>query len=661
MIKFIEKIIKWFEETLQTSELPLTTKGLTISRKLQFFLLKIYFVFKRHQGLIIRAIISWSIGLLALHLDEVSNYDFRLSLRGDQSPSHELIIIELTPLDIRTLAPLTNEIRELKEDSPTAIDSRYWSPLLWRPLLTHLFKLKPKAVIINMIFDERAISSLSPEDWNLFEDSRLIWMGALSQSGKVQLPPFANGKMKNYGFVDFLRDEDGIVRSMPAFNPFFPSLPFKMAERYYSKNEFSPPFNKKILNFRGGSTSFRHLSVGDIILNKSRVNKHFLSSSSIPETMPPTTDWIDTESINDKIVIVGFPLNNLSQNVTPVGNLSTSELIAHTADNLIHKRWIKRLPIGAAVVELFLVMLLSVFLLNYFPQKVAFVFLSFLSLSIVSLSIWFFDTFNFWTPAFSPLIQIMGTWSLFVGYIASKIEHKNWQLEQEKKSLAQLEQLKNNFVSLISHDLKTPIAKIQAIADRLLLNDPTPEITNDLKSLRSSSNELNRYIQSVLKILRVESKDFHLNKEVVDINDLLNSSINQISPLALEKKITIKSQLEPLFSIEVDPILIQEVFINILENAIKYTPSNGNITVETQEIDEFIQIRVIDTGEGISPEDIEAVFGKFVRGKNQDLKTKGTGLGLYLVKYFIELHGGKVSLTSQLGSGTAVELLLPIG
>jgi signal transduction histidine kinase len=239
------------------------------------------------------------------------------------------------------------------------------------------------------------------------------------------------------------------------------------------------------------------------------------------------------------------------------------------------------------------------------------------------------------------------------------MEQKNWQLEQEKKSIAQLEQLKNNFVSLISHDLKTPIAKIQAIVERLLLKEYSLELTQDLKSLRSSSHELHRYIQSILKILRVESRDFHLNKEVTDINDLVKTVILLIKPLAQEKQIQLSDKLEPLFSIEVDSTLIQEVLSNILENAIKYTPAGGQVSITTEEIDDFILIRVVDTGEGISPEDQENVFGKFVRGKNQDLKTKGSGLGLYLVKYFIELHGGRVLLSSQVGKGTTVELHLP--
>ena len=118
--------------------------------------------------------------------------------------------------------------------------------------------------------------------------------------------------------------------------------------------------------------------------------------------------------------------------------------------------------------------------------------------------------------------------------------------------------------------------------------------------------------------------------------------------------------LMPMFSVEFDTTLLKEVVINLIENAIKYTPSGGQIEVISHESEEFVHVLVKDTGEGIKPEDMEKVWGKFTRGSDQDLRTKGTGLGLYLVKYFIELHGGKVTMESKLGLGTTVAFTLPL-
>jgi signal transduction histidine kinase len=653
VIRIIERFVKWFEDIFKLptsgrfeseegvsdecrSDDVSSSKNFSFPKKLQLTLRKGFLIPRRRRGLVLRGLICWAIGLLALHLDEVGSYDFRLSIRGAQNSSKDIVLIDLTQADLNTFLTPKDAIRALKEDVAISNDSRFWNLKLWRDILKRTLELKPTTVGINFFFDESIRPALTAKDWELFTDPRIVWMGAVSQGSLTQLPPFADQTKLNFGYGEIVRDEDGMVRSIPPYSPHYPSFALRLAERLRASARNDHPAGKAVINFRGPETSFQH-----ILLPR-------LFSAELP-----------AQSFTSKTIIIGASQDIYSGITSPVGHLSRSELVAHITDNLIHKRWVRRLPKAAAIGELFIVMLISVFLMTYFPQKVAFVFLTILSLALASFSIWFFDTFYIWTPAFSPLIQIMGTWMLFVGYLASRMEQKNWQLQQEKKSLAQLEQLKNNFVSLISHDLKTPIAKIQAIVDRLLLSEFSPELNQDLKSLRGSSQELHRYIQSILKILRVESKDFHLSIEVADINELVQSAVAQIRPLAQEKNITITESLEPLFSIEVDPTLIQEVLGNILENAVKYTPAAGKILVETHEVDQAIMVRIRDNGEGIRPEELDNVFGKFVRGKNQDLKTKGSGLGLYLVKYFIELHGGRVSLVSQIGKGTTIDLYLP--
>ena len=250
---------------------------------------------------------------------------------------------------------------------------------------------------------------------------------------------------------------------------------------------------------------------------------------------------------------------------------------------------------------------------------------------------------------------------LFIGYQALKIEQAHTRLQQQQNYLAELEQLKNNFISLISHDLKTPIAKIQAVLDRVLTDGKlTPELQTDLSSLKDYSEELNRYIQSILKVLRVESRDFKILKETADINGIIENVVERLSPLARSKKIELQLSLEPMFLIEIDVTLMTEVFLNIIENGIKYTNEGGRVLIHSFETDTEVCIEISDSGEGIAPEDQEIVWKKFSRGRSQDYKTKGSGLGLYLVKYFIELHGGKISMKSELGKGTVFLVRLPI-
>ena len=276
------------------------------------------------------------------------------------------------------------------------------------------------------------------------------------------------------------------------------------------------------------------------------------------------------------------------------------------------------------------------------------------------ISAWIFDSAYIWIPAISPSLLLTSVWVVFVGYQASRIERKNFVLEQEQRYLQELEQLKNNFVSLISHDLKTPISKIQAVVDRLLARDGAKELRNDFLALRSYGDELNRYIQSILQVLRIESRDFQLVREVSDINEVIEAALRQVRPLALDKNIELVTQLEPMFSLEFDITLMKEVVINLVENAIKYSDPGQNILIKSWEEQDFVFVSVQDNGAGIPPDELENVWKKFTRGKDQDLRTKGTGLGLYLVRYFVELHGGQVSMQSQVGAGTTVSFTLPV-
>ena len=182
----------------------------------------------------------------------------------------------------------------------------------------------------------------------------------------------------------------------------------------------------------------------------------------------------------------------------------------------------------------------------------------------------------------------------------------------------------------------------------------------DLSSLRNESSVLHRYIQSILKITRIESKDFKINKDSIDINQLIEQVIKQLKSAADDKGLTLEVNLEPLFLIEADSVLIQEVIVNLIENAIKYSPKGKTIKILSSEVEDKIIFMVEDEGEGISKEDQRKVFQKFYRSKSNEMMVDGSGLGLYLVKYFIELHSGEVFLQSQIGEGTTIGFSLPL-
>jgi signal transduction histidine kinase len=578
--------------------------------------------------------------MLALSTDEKDNYDIRLQMRGSQDQVKNMVLINISRSEVNVFfrKDFANQIRPLKELTENS-DNIFWNSQAWREVLTKILAHEPSGVGVTFYFGENIASSLPVgEDKLIFQDPRIVWMSYIYQGDHPLTPFFAEKDKSNVGFGELIRDDDGRVRSFyPISSNLYPHISIQLANKVSSKPITDLLFeNKRLINFRGNENTIKHYHVGELL-----------------------TDQIPLGELKNKIVIIGEDSNDGTHILTPIGSMSRATIIGHITDNFIDQRWIKRLPDSVYAIELFLIMIFSVFIISSYPQTVALIFITIFSGFISAVSIWLFDTFNVWTPVFSPLVQLGSTWILFVGYLVNKIERKNLQLEQERNTYSELEQLKNNFISLISHDLKTPIAKIQAIVDRLLSSQLSDPMMKDLTTLRGASLELNKYIQSILRVVRVESRDFRIFKEAADINELLVDAISKLKPLASEKNIQIITQLEPLFSIEVDRTLIQEVFINLIENAIKYTPNNGVIEIRTIETETDIIIQIKDTGEGIGPDEIQTIFGKFVRGRNQDLKTKGTGLGLYLVKYFIEKHGGTIQLKSELNKGTEVLISLP--
>lgn len=587
----------------------------------------------RRRGLILRGMVAWAVGLFILLGIQNQAFDSRLRLRGNQNFYRDVILVQLRVSDLAATYRLkTNDLVPLKEISDIT-DSFYWNKTLWAEMLKKILEQNPKKVGVSLFFSENlGPLRLSAEERKIFFDSRIVWASNSTLTDRSSFPLFANDLKNNIGNYELLRDDDGIIRRFTREASTVPHLIERVT------GVWLPLKSNRYINYRGlPGNQFTTINLTDLL-----------------------EDRIPTESLKGKIVLVGTEAASSSQFLTPLGPSSRQEILAHIADNVLEKRWISHLSTVWYAAGLFALAVLSVIILNNLPQKVGFFLLSSLMVVIAAVSAWVFDRFYIWTPITAPLVQTLSLWIIFLGYQATKIERHNWQLQQEQKYLLELEQLKSNFVSLISHDLKTPIAKIQAVSDRLLAGPHAQPIDMDLKSIKNSSEELLRYIQSILKILRIESREFKINAELADINELIQSAIEQLRPLALDKNIQIDDSLEPLFTLELDTTLIREVIVNLIENSIKYTPPGGRIQVLSTEVDEYVKVSVIDSGEGIAPEEIGNVWGKFVRGKDQDLKTKGSGLGLYLVKYFIELHDGQVEITSKVGQGTQVSFRLPV-
>ncbi len=585
------------------------------------------------RGFWTRAFLCLLFSMIILKFDEIDTYDFRFKLRGPQMTSDSIALVTIKPSDFVKIFDLkTNSLINVNESNEIS-DSFFWDQTIWHDLLKNILKQNPKSVAVTLFFgDNIGQTRLNSDDLAVFKDERIFWATNSRELEKLSLPFATRPERTNIAHIDLLRDDDGVVRRLLMNPNYLPNI----AERSVVKKT-SRLRNLPVINFRG-SEKFASIDLQDILKNK--ISENFFAN---------------------KFVFIGIEKTVNSQILTPQGLIPRHEFWANVADNYLANRFIKKMPTLIYVCMLLSLMILAVFIITHYTQIISlFIFLS-LAVLWSAFSMWTFDTYYIWIPIASPLALLVLIWVMYLGYQALRIEQAHNKLQQEQRYIFELEQLKNNFVSLISHDLKTPIAKIQAVIDRLISQENlTPNLQTDFSNLKIYADELNRYIQSILKVLRVESKDFKINKETADINGVIENVIVRTEPLAKSKSIRIELKLEPMFLIEFDVTLMTEVILNLVENAIKYTNENGQIFINTTETDTEVLVSIRDTGEGISPEDQTHIWKKFVRGKNQELKTKGSGLGLYLVKYFIELHGGKITLKSELGKGTTFDMSLPI-
>jgi two-component system phosphate regulon sensor histidine kinase PhoR len=227
-------------------------------------------------------------------------------------------------------------------------------------------------------------------------------------------------------------------------------------------------------------------------------------------------------------------------------------------------------------------------------------------------------------------------------------------------------QMKNDFVSHVSHELKTPLASINAYAEMLV--DGEAEDTETIREfcgiIQSQAQRLSRLIEDILNISRIESGLIKVSRDTHSLALVIRDAVEMITSYAQEKDIAIQSPAPILYDqVNIDRDMISQVVINLLSNAVKYTPAGGRITVNSvlNEVEGQITVTITDTGVGIPAEDIEHVFDKFYRVQANNKYAKGTGLGLNLVKQIVEtVHGGSVFVTSTPGQGSTFGFVLPL-
>ncbi|AZZ37832.1 histidine kinase [Bdellovibrio sp. qaytius] len=378
---------------------------------------------------------------------------------------------------------------------------------------------------------------------------------------------------------------------------------------------------------------------------------------------------VPKNAFENKVVIVGSDLEKDPDDyvMTPYSRITTAmtkaELQANQIQTLIDNSAPIRAPKPINIAITILISLLTVYVTLSLKPARGLAILGTALITLAVISTFFFVSFGIWFDLAHPFLAIFLCYYFFIPYRLIRENRKSWEYYQKHKLLSEVEELKTNFISMMSHDLKTPIARITGMTE-VIYKDPQQLSSHQreaLDTIRHSSDDLLKFINAILQYGSIESQGVQLHKQSKDINTLVADVVKKHQFLANVKKIKIIQELEPMFPIGVDPELMKQVFSNLLENAIKYSPDESTVWVRSREEGDNLIVEFQDEGMGIPQVDLPNIFMKFFRTHTVKTTTiKGSGLGLYLAQYFVELHKGKITVDSSQAKGSKFTVSLPL-
>ena len=253
----------------------------------------------------------------------------------------------------------------------------------------------------------------------------------------------------------------------------------------------------------------------------------------------------------------------------------------------------------------------------------------------------------------------------FNKHLQRKVSLATARLQRMNEKLLAADKLKDEFVSVASHELRTPMTAIKGYLWMVAKNNTPENIATNQKYIEIALNAAERLIALVndmLTISRIEGGRFELNLETFDIHTLISQIVNELKPISVDKNIYLraKNTAKGKLLVDGDVSRLDEVLHNIVGNALKFT-TEGGVTITTRSDDEWVYIDVTDTGIGIDSEDFGKLFSKFARMEKSYVKIKetGTGLGLYISRQIMNMHKGDISFTSTSGKGSTFTIYLP--
>jgi len=268
-----------------------------------------------------------------------------------------------------------------------------------------------------------------------------------------------------------------------------------------------------------------------------------------------------------------------------------------------------------------------------------------------------------WKTALLVLFLIFG-YSL-VRSVIREIKYRE-QLQKAYDDLKKLDKAKSEFISIASHQLRTPLTAIKGYISMILegsYGDVSTKVKSVLKNIYQSNERLIKLVNDLLNLSRIESGRIEIQKKESSVEKIIESVIRELNGEAKKKHIYLKFKRtkKRLPKINIDPDKIRNVILNIIDNAIRYT-EKGGITVRVKMQDAKCRIRISDTGTGMTKDELSKIFKSFSRAAaGTRLYTEGAGLGLYIARRFVELHNGKVWAESKgKGRGSTFYIELPV-
>jgi len=227
----------------------------------------------------------------------------------------------------------------------------------------------------------------------------------------------------------------------------------------------------------------------------------------------------------------------------------------------------------------------------------------------------------------------------------------------------QADQTKTQFISMASHQLRTPLTSLRWYTERLLKNHEnlTEKQQEAVEVIHESTMHMAKLVDDLLNLSRIESGKLKPEKVEMDLAQIVRENYTELAAQAEEKQVQLEMKFEGEFKINNDPDLVKQVHINLLSNAIKYTPSGGKVVTEIEKGDDKVMVKIRDNGIGIPEKEVDKIFERFYRASNaSELVEQGTGLGLSVAQMMVEQCGGEIGYEGNLSPGSVFYFSLPI-